>query len=398
MKGVLKRITLLGSVSGRNAGDVALIASIMSEIRNLHPEGTFEIPTINPAFIKKHYSHLVARPVSMLPWHLSVKMLGLPTFLSVRRADMVLVFDAVLFDRKLFNPLFNHMSALALLIPYAKKHGKLVAYYNVGVGPVYTSLGKKILASISNQADLITVRDEDSLNLLREVGVTRLSIHVTADAALNNQPAPPERVQEIMKEQGIFSDRRWIGMNVNTYVDTWVRSGEKGISRRNFQNTMAQVADSVMDDLDVDIVFFATQVMDIPLFQAIIQEVKKKERVRLVTNRDYTNHEIMGLLGQMELFVGMRLHSLILASAMYTPIVGLVYLPKVRSYLKEIGQPDQGLEFADFNARRLVSLIESTWERRELIRQQVERVGRLKEESRKAARLVVELLRQRDSG
>ncbi|GFP32415.1 hypothetical protein HKBW3S42_00720 [Candidatus Hakubella thermalkaliphila] len=103
MKGVLKRITLLGSVSGRNAGDVALIASIMSEIRNLHPEVTFEIPTINPAFIKKHYSHLVARPVSMLPWHLSVKMLGLPTFLSVRRADMVLVFDAVLFDRKLFN-------------------------------------------------------------------------------------------------------------------------------------------------------------------------------------------------------------------------------------------------------------------------------------------------------
>lgn len=396
MKEVLKRITLLGSVSGRNAGDVALIASIMSEIRNLYPDVTFEIPTINPAFIKKHYSHLVARPVSMLPWHLSVKMLGLPTLLSVRRADMILIFDAVLFDRKLFNPFFNHMSALALLIPYAKKQGKLVAYYNVGVGPVHTPLGKKILANISNQADLITVRDEDSLKLLREVGVTRSSIHVTADAALNNQPAPLERVEEIMKEQGIFPDRPWVGMNVNTYLDTWVRSGEKGISRKDFQNAIAQVADSLMDDLDVNIVFFATQVMDISLFQAIIQEVKKKERVRLVTNRDYTNHEIMGLLGQMELFMGMRLHSLILASAMYTPVVGLVYLPKVRSYLKEIGQPDQGLEFSDFDAQRLVSLIESTWERRELIRQQLkERVGRLKEESRKAARLVVELLKER---
>lgn len=256
--------------------------------------------------------------------------------------------------------------------------------------------GKKILASISNQADLITVRDEDSLNLLREVGVTHSAIHVTANAALNNQPAPLERVEEIMKEQGIFPDRPWVGMNVNTYLDTWVRSGGKGISRRDFQNAIAQVADSLMDDLDVNIVFFATQVMDISLFQAIIQEVKKKERVRLVTNRDYTNHEIMGLLGQMELFMGMRLHSLILASAMYTPIVGLVYLPKVRSYLKEIGQPDQGLEFADFNAQRLLSLIESTWERRELIRQQLkETVGRLKEESRKAARLVVELLKER---
>ncbi|GAI06544.1 unnamed protein product, partial [marine sediment metagenome] len=59
-------------------------------------------------------------------------MLGLPTFLSVARTDMTIIFDAILFDRALYNPLFNFLSTLYFLIPFAKRKGKKIVYYNVG--------------------------------------------------------------------------------------------------------------------------------------------------------------------------------------------------------------------------------------------------------------------------
>ena len=70
---------------------------------------TYEIPTIKPRFIKETYPN-ITRPISLMPWHGTVKMLGLPTLRSILRTDFSLIFDAILFDRSLYNPLFNFLS------------------------------------------------------------------------------------------------------------------------------------------------------------------------------------------------------------------------------------------------------------------------------------------------
>ena len=51
----------------------------------------------------------------------------------------------------------------------------------------------------------------------------------------------------------------------------------------------------------------------------------------------YTVEELIGMLGSMELVVGMRLHSLIFATAGGTPVVGISYDVKVDSFIKDIG-------------------------------------------------------------
>ena len=47
--------------------------------------------------------------------------------------------------------------------------------------------------------------------------------------------------------------------------------------------------------------------------------------------------ELIGMLGSMELVVGMRLHSLIFATAGGAPVVGISYDVKVDSFIKDIG-------------------------------------------------------------
>ncbi|MFR6187273.1 MAG: polysaccharide pyruvyl transferase family protein [Lawsonibacter sp.] len=49
-----------------------------------------------------------------------------------------------------------------------------------------------------------------------------------------------------------------------------------------------------------------------------------------------TPRELMAVLGEAELCVAMRLHTLIFAARMAVPCIGLVYDPKVASYLQEL--------------------------------------------------------------
>jgi len=49
-------------------------------------------------------------------------------------------------------------------------------------------------------------------------------------------------------------------------------------------------------------------------------------------------HMIVGLMGRMQIVISMRLHALIFASGQGTPLVGIVYDPKVSGFLDYLGQ------------------------------------------------------------
>lgn len=137
---MIDAVTLLGSSSGRNAGDAALLSGIMDSIDEACGRRLlYEIPSPNPDFIRGSYANRV-RPISMQPWNGSVGMLGVPTYRSIRRTDLTLVFDAILFDRWLYNPLFNYLLPLHVLLPRAHRRGKRLGFFNVGLGPVNTGL------------------------------------------------------------------------------------------------------------------------------------------------------------------------------------------------------------------------------------------------------------------
>ncbi len=105
------RITVLGNFSGRNAGDAAILGGLLKDVTETFPHREFQflVPTINTRFLRDSYQGYPVRAVSLLPTNLSLKILGLPVIRSALGADLVLVTDAILFDRKLYNPLFNYL-------------------------------------------------------------------------------------------------------------------------------------------------------------------------------------------------------------------------------------------------------------------------------------------------
>ncbi|MBX7138489.1 MAG: polysaccharide pyruvyl transferase family protein [Oligoflexia bacterium] len=392
---MLKSVTLLGSSSGRNAGDAALISGIMDSIdRVCDTNLLYEIPTIRPSYITNNYPNRV-QPIGMMPWDLSVKMLGVPTYRSIMRTDLSLIFDAILFDRALYNPLFNFLSTIYLMLPLAKKRGKRVGMYNVGVGPITTPAGEKMLRTIADLCDFITVRDQGSLDVLLSCGVTNPRIVLTADAALNVDAPPDDRIETILQKVGLSSSQEILGLNVSAYLDSWAGAkNRKPLTREQFVGIYSAALSRVAAQINAPILFVGTQVHDASLSRELAARIRSPKPVTFVGNEEYNHLEIRGVLSKLALLYGMRLHSIILASAGFTPVCGLPHQPKVGYYFETMGLDQFNMNFEDFSEEAVYQHLIKSWNARAQIRKHLEqRIPVLKAEAFKAAELVATLHR-----
>jgi polysaccharide pyruvyl transferase WcaK-like protein len=390
---MINSITLIGSSSGRNAGDAALISGIMESIdAACGRELLYEIPTYRPEYVKQVYTQRV-RPITMLPWHGSIGMLGLQTLNSILRTDMTLIFDNMLFDRKLYNPLFNFMSTMSLFLPLAKKRGKLLGYYNVGTGPVTTDRGKIMLRDLSELMDFISVRDEDSLQLLKELGVKNQNIILTADAALRVTPATPKRVDEIISSIGFDPNKEILGINVNAYLNTWSADGsDNQLTKEKFADIYAEAIKIVVQKLNVPILFVCTQHHDVKITQMIIDRLDPQIKYYLFTNVQHNHFEVKGVLSRISLLFAMRLHASILCTSALTPAIGLAFQKKVTSYYKTLGLEDCALSFSTFTPQKLAEHIFYGWENRGRIKTVLEaKIPELILKADRAAEVVAKL-------
>jgi polysaccharide pyruvyl transferase WcaK-like protein len=357
--------TLLGSSSGRNAGDAALISGIMDMTdQACGQQLLWEIPTIAPGFITANYTNRV-KPVGMLPWNLAFKFFGVPTYRSMARTDMSLIFDAVLFDRSLYNPLFNFLSTLYAFMPSMRRRGKLLGCFDVGAGPIDTPAGARMLRSVGDQMDFIAVRDQGSYDVFREVGVDHPRMMITADAAINCPAAPDARVDELLRGLGIQPGAEFLAINVNKYLDTWSRPRpKKALTLEHFLNVYAEALNPVADQLGVPLLFVSTQHHDIEITRALMARITKGPHKAFLSNHDHTHYEVKGVLNRAALLFAMRLHAMILASSGLAPVSGIAYQPKNRYYFEMLGIPEHMMEFRDYDAARLREHVMLGWNAR----------------------------------
>lgn len=394
---MIESITLLGSSSGRNAGDAALMAGVMDSIDGaMERPLRYEIPTIKPGFVTGTYRNRV-RPVSMMPWHASVKMLGLPTYRSIHRTDLSLLFDAILFDRSLYNPLFNFLSSLYLMLPRAHRQGKKMACFDVGVGPVDSRAGCSMLREIAEQMAFITVRDEESLGILREVGVDNPRIIQAADAALLVESSPSARVDVVLEKAGLDPGEAILGININRYLDSWARPRREPMGKDRFLEVMSAAVGEVADQIGAAVLLVATQHHDVPISRELCRLLPPGIQSVVVSNQGLSPFEIKGILGRCSLLFAMRLHASILGSSALAPSLGLAYQPKVSFFYNSLGLGECCLDFDGFTKEGVVEHLMRGWKNRARIKEVLTaRIPVLQFEACKASRLVAALARDED--
>ncbi|MEX1017715.1 MAG: polysaccharide pyruvyl transferase family protein [Phycisphaeraceae bacterium] len=366
------RICVLGNFSGRNAGDIAILAGLIHEVEARFDRPRFLVPTLNPGFVDKHLNqHHNVEAISLMPWALSAKIFGLPVLRAVLGADVVLITDNILFDRRLWNPLYNYLATLSLVLPIAARRGVPVVLYNASLGPISTRSGRWCLHRLMQVCELVILRDRPSQQLLERLDIPHAPPHFAADCALSTTPASDAEIDRIARAEGLFQREAGggtIAFNVNTYLDVFLDRRGRHRDVGPLLDELARAIDRVIDALDVDVLFTVTQVMDLKVARPLMQRVTRQDRVKLIDNRTYRYDQIAGLLARCELLVGMRTHALILAASVGTPVLGIVSYLKTTGFMQSIEQGHRLIGFDGLNEEALVRQMLDTYHHRHATR------------------------------
>ena len=227
-----------------------------------------------------------------------------------------------------------------------------------------------------NRIDLITLREDVSYRNLRDIGVKNDRVSVTPDLAFLLRPVSSEQAKEIMVREGIEeSYRPLIGMTVTrnrTFMAFPDINPEKSYIKHNM--IIAQVIDDLIAKFDAFVVFvphcigFGDELDDRIVAKDIFQIVKNKNRVKVITN-EYAADELKGLIGQFDLFIGERIHSVVNAMSMCVPSIIIDRFTDERlGIIRMVGQENAIYYVENLNADTLLSKINDTWSKRDKIK------------------------------
>lgn len=308
------RVVMSGYYGFGNAGDDAILESIHQAIRAASSDVSVSVLSNDPEQTRRQYG-LEAIPRFRV-WQV---------YRALHRCDALLSGGgSLLQDATSTRSLLYYLS----VIRCAQLLRKPVMLYANGIGPVRRPANRRRVKRVVERASLVTLRDHASARELAEMGVARPA-RVTADPVFHLEPAGEERTEELLASAGLEGTTAFAVVSVRE----WRNVGD-------FWAHLARLCDHLRRTYGLEILFLLMQ-------PERDREVTGRVRALMeepahVLDASCTPRELMGVLGRSRLCVAMRLHTLIFAARMAVPALGLVYDPKVASYLEELDLPSAG--------------------------------------------------------
>jgi len=196
-----------------------------------------------------------------------------------------------------------------------------------GVGPLRRNFIRKWTKKVLNRLPYISLRDEDSATLLKEIGVTSPQIVVASDPALTFEVVKRERIDEWW-EENIGEENRAFGVALR---------GVAGVERGKFLEIIKTAAEKAKEKGEklVFIPFFYEQ--DAPFIEELTAEVGlEANSYAFFDLPSITPTEMMYFISKLNGLLAVRLHAIIFAAVTKTPTVALSYDPKVKSFCESV--------------------------------------------------------------
>lgn len=301
-----------GAYGRGNAGDDAILEAIVRELRQLDPDLPVWVLSRNPDSTRLTY-----RVNSIYTFHIPRFLWRMGKTRLYINGGGSLMQDATS-RRSLWFYLFT--------ISAAKLLGNRVMMYGCGIGPIHYPSNRRLAAGVlQKRVDAITLRDTHSRNELEQMGVTAPEIILSADPTVILPAAESATVDGILESAGLDPAGRYIGFTLRP----WPGFEEKAA-------LFGQAADYVYEKYGLTPVFLPIERrLDVGAAQLAARGMKAPHYILEETGS--SSHTI-GLFARMQVVVSMRLHALVFSAGQGVPLVGVVYDPKISSFLSYIGQ------------------------------------------------------------
>lgn len=381
-------ILICGYYGDGNTGDEAILSAMLADLRKQRRNLEFIVVSIRPneTAIQHH--------VRAIPWT------DIPAILDAgKESDLIILGGGGLFHdywgvqadtmltRNLTGiPFFSSFPLLAALIK------KPCMIYAVGVGPLLYEEGKRLTRFAFEEANIATVRDIESRNLLQSLNPKFKHVKITADPAFSLAADKEAAREALLKAAARRDDKPLVGVclrnwNVNIEPEAW-------------QKQIAAGLDMFVESSGCSLVFIPFQHLsgyllgdDVAVAEEVVAQMRTSTRATIL-NGNYSPEAIAGILAQCDMVIGMRLHSLIFAAKAGVPAVGVIYDPKVANLMVSLGMGAYALELKSLTSEQLWTALELAWSKRKQIRRHLmTRAGALEKLAKDNARLAISLLK-----
>jgi len=356
-------VLICGAYGKGNAGDDAILEAIIRQMRGIDPDVPLYVLTRTPKATKMRYRIG------------AVHTFDFPGFLHImRRTRLYLngggsLIQDVTSSRSLQYYLFS--------IRCARWTGNRVLMYGCGIGPVNKKRNIRRAARVINRCvDVITLREDTSREELARMGVNRPEIRVTADPALLMRPADDSRAESFLLANGLRPDGKYLLF----VLRPWTGFSDKA-------SAFAEAARRARTQYGLTPVFMALEpARDLEACRTAAKLTGDSSPVLAAPD---DGGLLVALMRRMQAVVSMRLHALIFATAVGTPVVGAVYDPKVRAFLDYIGQK-RYLPLPEIDSEKLWVCVEDALRGEHEDAGRIARLRALAEENEAVARKLLE--------
>ena len=306
----MHNILISGYYGFDNIGDESILRTLIESLNSKLPGCKLTVLSHNPLETKEKYKVDTAE-----------RMSPLAIFKAVKNCDMLISGGgSLLQDRTSSKSIHYYL----FIIRLAKLLGKKVFIYSQGIGPIDKTINRKATASALKKADGIVVRDQNSAQLLKEIGIPEENITITADPVIRMKKADTAAGKAILEKCGIPKDHKMlVGWAIRTDAD------------EPFKNEIEKSIRFLKDKYD------AISVL-IPFHYEADKDVcmriaKDLNDCAYCLPEKHLSEDMLSVIGNLDILVGVRLHSLIYAAIMDVPMIGISYDPKCDAFLESVG-------------------------------------------------------------
>lgn len=347
-----------------NSGDEALLCSIINDLRSIAPDVTITALSANSSLTQKLYGIK------------TINRFNLFSILKEMHSAKLLISGGgtLIQDATSTKSLLYYLAIIFM----AKKMGLKVMLYANGLGPIKDKNVKKV-SRILNEVDLITLRENVSLEEIQRCNIIKPRVLVTADPAFNLIAASKEKAEEILEVYGIDKNEKLIGVSVRECKNL----------PSDFAQKMALSLDEIAQRGYLPVFIPMQKGLDLELSLSVASKMKMPSKV---IDGELSISQMLALIGKCSVVCGMRLHMLIFASVMDTPMAGIAYDPKIRGFMEYMNQ-NTYIELSDFESENFSNMTIECIENSEKLSEKLKKESVfLREKAKQNAHLALKLI------
>lgn len=249
-------------------------------------------------------------------------------------------------------------------------HKKIIALGH-SIGPIHGTIAKYFLTSCIKRFDKIVLREKVSYDFL--CGDLKIDIHkidLLADLAFwSAETGPILNIEnQILKQENIeiLQKKRYkFGLTILDW-NILIQRGHK-LEYGEYVKMWADIIDYLYVEFQADFYIMPQSLRDIPLNEEISFST---EKVRpYVLRGDYSTAVLRQLYGLMDIFLGMRTHSIIFALSSGIPAIAVAYeAAKGFGIVEMIEGPEYVLDFKSLNPEAVLEKVGTVLRENEIIK------------------------------